>query len=282
MKSRCDRLIGEMDYGYHLKSRSVLASNCIAKLGSWGPDVTPPVISLEAGPFPKEPLALGGCSHGDVKADRRNRTPPPQIIHIGPQTPFKPNTNYQLRTIRTFAPALKFLRTKQEIHSPLLSQNKPTIHHVNRTNVNSPSPIPPTPQTTNHKPPKLTPSSSLPNNRFIAIKPDGVQRGLIGPIITRFEQRGYKLVAIKLVTAPKSLLEEHYADLSSKPFYPGLVAYMGSGPVCAMVWEGRDAVKTGRGLLGATNPLASAPGTIRGDYAIVSFFVCRAGRDVLL
>ncbi|PNS21093.1 hypothetical protein CAC42_3431 [Sphaceloma murrayae] len=103
---------------------------------------------------------------------------------------------------------------------------------------------------------------------FIAIKPDGVQRGLVGPIITRFEQRGYKLVAIKLMTASKEHLEKHYSDLSDKPFFPGLVAYMGSGPVCAMVWEGKEVVKVGRQLLGATNPLASAPGTIRGDFAI--------------
>ncbi|ROW01840.1 hypothetical protein VMCG_05647 [Cytospora schulzeri] len=103
---------------------------------------------------------------------------------------------------------------------------------------------------------------------FIAIKPDGVQRGLIGPIIQRFEQRGYKLVAIKLVTPTKEHLEAHYADLKEKPFFPGLLSYMLSGPICAMVWEGRDAVKTGRVLLGATNPLASAPGTIRGDFSI--------------
>ncbi|TID23066.1 nucleoside diphosphate kinase [Venturia nashicola] len=103
---------------------------------------------------------------------------------------------------------------------------------------------------------------------FIAIKPDGVQRGLIGPIISRFEQRGFKLVAIKLMTASKEHLETHYEDLSSKPFFAGLVTYMASGPICAMVWEGRDAVKTGRVLLGATNPAASAPGTIRGDFAI--------------
>merc|ERR1711864_8010 len=102
---------------------------------------------------------------------------------------------------------------------------------------------------------------------FIAIKPDGVQRGLIGPIISRFEARGYKLVAIKLMTASQEHLEKHYEDLSSKPFFPGLIKYMGSGPICAMVWEGRDAVKTGRVLLGATNPLASAPGTIRVDNA---------------
>ncbi|KAI9664232.1 MAG: nucleoside diphosphate kinase [Alyxoria varia] len=78
----------------------------------------------------------------------------------------------------------------------------------------------------------------------------------------------YKLVAIKLLTASTEHLEKHYADLSDKPFFKGLVAYMASGPVCAMVWEGKEVVKMGRALLGATNPLQSAPGTIRGDYGI--------------
>ncbi|EEH05396.1 nucleoside diphosphate kinase [Histoplasma capsulatum var. duboisii H88] len=116
---------------------------------------------------------------------------------------------------------------------------------------------------------------------FIAIKPDGVQRGLVGPIISRFESRGYKLAAIKLVTPSKEHLEKHYEDLSSKPFFKGLVTYMLSGPICAMVWEGRDAVKTGRAILGATNPLASAPGTIRGDFAIdVGRNVCHGSDSV--
>ncbi|EEP79032.1 nucleoside diphosphate kinase 1 [Uncinocarpus reesii 1704] len=116
---------------------------------------------------------------------------------------------------------------------------------------------------------------------FIAIKPDGVQRGLIGPIISRFETRGYKLVAIKLVSPSKEHLEQHYADLAGKPFFKGLVTYMLSGPICAMVWEGRDVVKTGRTILGATNPLASAPGTIRGDYAIdVGRNVCHGSDSV--
>ncbi|KAI9822528.1 MAG: nucleoside diphosphate kinase [Pycnora praestabilis] len=116
---------------------------------------------------------------------------------------------------------------------------------------------------------------------FIAIKPDGVQRGLIGPIISRFENRGYKLAAIKLCTPSKEHLEKHYEDLSEKPFFKGLVTYMLSGPICAMVWEGRDAVKTGRALLGATNPLASGPGTIRGDFAIdVGRNVCHGSDSV--
>src|SRR4051812_20425117 len=74
---------------------------------------------------------------------------------------------------------------------------------------------------------------------------------------------------MKLTTPSQEHLEKHYEDLSAKPFFKGLVAYMLSGPICAMVWEGKDVVKTGRTILGATNPLASAPGTIRGDYAIV-------------
>ncbi|KAL8929479.1 MAG: hypothetical protein Q9208_001148 [Pyrenodesmia sp. 3 TL-2023] len=116
---------------------------------------------------------------------------------------------------------------------------------------------------------------------FIAIKPDGVQRGLIGDIISKFEKRGYKLAAIKMVTPSKEHLEEHYKDLSDKPFFKGLVTYMLSGPIVAMVWEGRDAVKTGRTLLGATNPLQSAPGTIRGDYAIdVGRNVCHGSDSV--
>ena len=104
---------------------------------------------------------------------------------------------------------------------------------------------------------------------YIMIKPDGVQRGLIGSIISRFESRGYKLVALKTKQATKTLLESHYKDLVEKPFFPALRDYMLSGPVVSMVWEGKEAVSTGRKMLGATNPLESAPGTIRGDYCIV-------------
>ena len=103
---------------------------------------------------------------------------------------------------------------------------------------------------------------------FIAIKPDGVQRGLIANILGRFENRGYKLVGIKLVQPTESLLKTHYSDLVEKPFFPSLLSYMLSGPVLATVWEGKDVVKQGRAILGATNPLNSAPGTIRGDFAI--------------
>ncbi|XP_073833882.1 nucleoside diphosphate kinase [Musca autumnalis] len=110
---------------------------------------------------------------------------------------------------------------------------------------------------------------------FIMVKPDGVQRGLVGKIIERFEQKGFKLVAMKFMWASKELLEKHYADLSARPFFPGLVNYMSSGPVVPMVWEGLNVVKTGRQMLGATNPADSMPGTIRGDYCI------QVGRNII-
>lgn len=103
---------------------------------------------------------------------------------------------------------------------------------------------------------------------FIMAKPDAVHRGIVGEIIRRFEQKGYKLVAMKLMWASEELLQKHYADLKTKSFFPGLVKYMASGPVVPMVWEGKEVVKTGRVILGETNPLSSKPGTIRGDFAI--------------
>ncbi|KAK2460538.1 hypothetical protein APHAL10511_007008 [Amanita phalloides] len=116
---------------------------------------------------------------------------------------------------------------------------------------------------------------------YIMVKPDGVHRGLVGKIITRFEERGYKLIALKLVHATEAHLEQHYADLKSKSFFPGLIKYMAAGPVVAMVWQGLDAVKTGRVMLGATNPLASSAGTIRGDYALaVGRNICHGSDSV--
>merc|ERR1712080_398531 len=95
--------------------------------------------------------------------------------------------------------------------------------------------------------------------------------------IKRFEQKGFKLVAMKFMQASVEYLEKHYADLAKKPFFPGLVKYMASGPVLAMVWEGLNVAKTGRVPLGETNPAASAPGTIRGDFAIhVGRNICTA------
>jgi nucleoside-diphosphate kinase len=110
---------------------------------------------------------------------------------------------------------------------------------------------------------------------YVMVKPDGVQRGLVGEIIGRFEKRGYKLLAMKLTSPTKQLLESHYADLSSRKFFPDLIAYMLMGPVVAMVWQGTSAVSTGRKIVGATNPLDSAPGTIRGDFCI------ETGRNII-
>ncbi|KAL7751326.1 nucleoside diphosphate kinase Ndk1 [Sorochytrium milnesiophthora] len=105
---------------------------------------------------------------------------------------------------------------------------------------------------------------------FIAVKPDGVQRGLVGEVIRRFEDRGYKLVGLKLLVPSRQLAEKHYEDLKDKPFFSGLVNYMtnGKAPVVAMVWQGQDVIRQGRRMIGATNPLQAEPGTIRADYCI--------------
>ena len=103
---------------------------------------------------------------------------------------------------------------------------------------------------------------------FIAVKPDGVQRQLVGEIIKRFEQKGFKLVGLKLMKPTMEQAKEHYGDLSKKPFYGGLCEFFSSGPIVGMVWEGINVIKQGRTLLGETNPAASAPGTIRGDFAL--------------
>ncbi len=110
---------------------------------------------------------------------------------------------------------------------------------------------------------------------YIMIKPDGVQRGLVGDIISRLERKGFTLRALKLFQTPRDLAEEHYKDLSAKPFFKDLVDYIVSGPVVCMVWEGNGVVKSARKLIGATNPLEAEPGTIRGDFAI------QTGRNVV-
>lgn len=125
-------------------------------------------------------------------------------------------------------------------------------------------------------PPRLTaPAPPVPaaytgvhERTFLAVKPDGVQRRLVGEIVRRFERKGFKLVALKLVQASEELLREHYAELRERPFYGRLVKYMGSGPVVAMVWQGLDVVRASRALIGATNPVDATPGTIRGDFCI--------------
>jgi nucleoside-diphosphate kinase len=103
---------------------------------------------------------------------------------------------------------------------------------------------------------------------LVVIKPDGVQRGLIGPILTRFEQKGFRILALRLMTVPREMAETHYAVHQGKFFYPDLVSYITSGPVVAMVLEGVEAIKSVRLLVGSTRPYEAAPGTIRGDLAL--------------
>ncbi|HEY9836852.1 MAG TPA: nucleoside-diphosphate kinase [Vampirovibrionales bacterium] len=103
---------------------------------------------------------------------------------------------------------------------------------------------------------------------FIAIKPDGVQRKLIGEIIRRFEAKGFTLVGLKLMSVPRELAEKHYEVHQEKAFFPGLVKFITSGPLVAMVWEGDGVVSSARKIIGATNPLTAEPGTIRGDFGV--------------
>ena len=103
---------------------------------------------------------------------------------------------------------------------------------------------------------------------YLMVKPDGVQRGLCGEIVTRFEKKGLKLVAMKLMVIPKATADKHYGEHKGKKFYDSLISYITSGPVLAMVWEGENAVSVCRNMMGKTNPQESAPGTIRGDYGM--------------
>jgi nucleoside-diphosphate kinase len=103
---------------------------------------------------------------------------------------------------------------------------------------------------------------------FIMIKPDGVQRNLVSEIIRRFETKGFKLVGLKLLSVSKELAAKHYDVHKERPFFAGLVEFITSSPVVAMVWEGDGVVASARNLIGATNPLTSAPGTIRGDLGV--------------
>ena len=103
---------------------------------------------------------------------------------------------------------------------------------------------------------------------LVIIKPDGVQRGLVGPILSRLEARGLKIVGLKLVQVSPELAARHYAEHEGKPFYPGLLTYIISAPVVVACVEGTSAVQMVRNSVGATNPLDAAPGTIRGDLAL--------------
>lgn len=103
---------------------------------------------------------------------------------------------------------------------------------------------------------------------LVLIKPDGVQRGLIGEIIHRFERKGLKLVAMKMMSVDDVILDTHYAHLRDKPFFAGIKKFMKSSPLIACVWEGLDAVENVRLIVGATRPREAAPGTIRADFAM--------------
>ncbi|MGB2993141.1 MAG: nucleoside-diphosphate kinase [Paenisporosarcina sp.] len=103
---------------------------------------------------------------------------------------------------------------------------------------------------------------------FLMVKPDGVQRNLIGEIVGRFEKKGFQLVGSKLMQITPELAAEHYGEHKERPFFGELVDFITSGPVFAMVWEGENVISVGRLMTGATNPKESAPGTIRGDFAV--------------
>jgi nucleoside-diphosphate kinase len=110
---------------------------------------------------------------------------------------------------------------------------------------------------------------------FVMVKPDGVQRGLVGGIVSRFESRGLRICGIKMMKIPRELAERHYEEHKGKPFYEALLSYITSGPVVCMVLEGENVVAVARSMMGKTNPQDAAPGTIRGDLAQVT------GRNVI-
>lgn len=103
---------------------------------------------------------------------------------------------------------------------------------------------------------------------FIMLKPDAVQRGLVGEVINRFEKKGFKLVGMKFIKVDRALAEEHYAEHKGKGFFEPTVGYIMSSPVVAMVWEGKNCIALARELMGATNPANSNPGSIRGMYGM--------------
>jgi len=103
---------------------------------------------------------------------------------------------------------------------------------------------------------------------FLMVKPDGVQRNIVGEVVSRFENKGFQLVGAKLMQISTELAEQHYGEHKERPFFGELVDFITSGPVFAMVWEGENVISTSRLLVGATNPAEATPGTIRGDFAV--------------
>ena len=109
----------------------------------------------------------------------------------------------------------------------------------------------------------------MPNERtLIILKPDCVQRGLLGAVLSRFESRGFSIAGMKMVNLSAATLKEHYAHIADKPFFPGIASFMSSSPVVVAVVEGKDAVQVTRDMCGPTNARKAAPGTIRGDYSL--------------
>ncbi|MEX0826014.1 MAG: nucleoside-diphosphate kinase [Acidimicrobiia bacterium] len=106
-------------------------------------------------------------------------------------------------------------------------------------------------------------------NTFVMIKPDGVRRGLVGEVISRLERKGLVLVRMRMVTIPEEMAKRHYGEHADKPFFGELVSFITGGPVVAMEWSGPSAVTVARSVMGGTNPLDAAPGTIRGDFGTV-------------
>lgn len=179
------------------------------------------------------------------------------------------------RIVRT----LSYAQTHPRLHRPT------NLHHQSLAAFQSPSHLFSCTHISQHSPrrfrgphiflPHLVAAMEEVESTFIMVKPDGVQRGLVGEIISRFEKKGFKLTRLKLFSCPKELAEEHYKDLASRPFFPKLIAYITSGPVVCMAWEGVGVVASARKLIGATNPLQAEPGTIRGDLAV------QTGRNVV-
>jgi nucleoside-diphosphate kinase len=114
---------------------------------------------------------------------------------------------------------------------------------------------------------------------LILVKPDAFERGLTGEVLARFERKGLKLVALKLMTASEEIANEHYAEHSEKPFFGELVSFITGGPLVAAVLEGPEAVKAARQLIGATDPVEAAPGSVRGDFALEVTFNMVHGSD---
>ena len=113
----------------------------------------------------------------------------------------------------------------------------------------------------------MLPSGMGIERTYAMVKPDGVQRGLVGDIVSRIEEKGYKIVGMKLMQISRETAEKHYGEHAGKPFFEGLISFITSGPVVAVVLEGENAILGWRGMMGATNPADAAPGSIRGDYA---------------